>query len=110
MRVHPLIVDSSEIDYGVSKAKLLGLMPQKLDSDAAALCGDIILGVRINLMIAQTSENAGVGAKPSQLAETGIQGIAAPRDQISSHQRDVRPSFVGHVDGGGEFTFAEEGT
>ena len=61
-------------------------------------------------MIAETAEHAGVGAKASQLAETGIQRIAGARDQIARHQRDVRARFVRHVDGGGEFAFTQERT
>ena len=68
-------------------------MPQKFDSDPAALFGDVVFGARINLMIAETAEHARVGAKPSQLAETGIQRIAGARDQIARHQRDVARAF-----------------
>ena len=110
LRMHPLIVDSREVDRRISESKLLGLMPQKLDSDAAALLGDIVLRARINLMIAETPEHAGFGAKPGQLAETGIQRIAGARDQIAGHQRDVRARFVRHVDGDGEFAFTQKRT
>ena len=108
MRMHSLIIDSGEIDGRISKSKLLGLMPQKFDSHAAALFGNIVLRARINLMIAETAEHAGFSAEPGQLAETGIQRIAGARDQIASHQREVGARFVGHVDGGGEFPLTKE--
>ncbi len=110
VRVHLLIIDPGEIDNGIPESKLPGLMPQKIDSDPAALLGDIVLHVRINLMITETAEHAGIGAKPSQLAEAGIQRIARAGDEIAGYQRDVRARLVRHVDGRREFALAQKRT
>ena len=58
MRIHSLIVNAREIDGRIPESKLSGLMPQKVDSEAAALLGDIVLHARINLMIAETAKHA----------------------------------------------------
>ena len=77
-------------------------------SQARALLLDVILGIRVDFVIAQAPEDAGVGAQARQLPQTCIQRIAPGGDQIAGDQRQMRARLVGHIDGARQLAFAQK--
>ena len=87
---------------------LLRLLAQKPDAQPRALPGGLLFRPRVDFMVAQAAENAGVGAQPGQLPQAGAERIAGRGDQVAGHQRQVRAQLVGHGDGAGQFPLAQE--
>ena len=59
-------------------------------------------------MVTHASENARIGLQARELADAGIQGVAARGDQVAGHQGEVRPQAIGGIHHARQVGFAEE--
>jgi hypothetical protein len=59
-----LVVDARQVEDGSTERKRLSLAAQKAKSQARAVLFDLVLGIRIDFVIAQTPEDASFGAQP----------------------------------------------
>ncbi len=93
-----LVIDSRNVKNALAPTQKPGLVAQKSDSIRQRMASGVVLALRVHLVIPETAENAGVGAKARELANRIVQRIAYLRDQVAGDDGQVRLELIQHVD------------
>ncbi len=103
------MVHSREIQRIAAEAENLRFLAQEANARARRGLFAIILGQRVALVISHAAENAGVRFDAGQLADAGVQRIAAQRYQIAGDYRQMRSMLHARIHHLCQLLFIEEG-
>ena len=75
---------------------------------AGARAFRVVLNSGVPLVIAHASKDTGIGFDARELADTGVERVGVPANEIAGDHGELRPQFERRIDHAGKFAFTEK--